>query len=65
MKTKKELVEEFDKIIKTLIEQKKLKGYPFKRDIKYFDKHLLVEGISLYQKKLENENKKRSYEILS
>ena len=48
-KTKKELIKELNDIINNLIKQKKLKGYPFKRDIKYFDKKLLIEGIEIYK----------------
>ena len=51
MTTKKELIKEFRDILNTLIKQKKLKYYPFKRDLKYFDKKMLIEGINIYSKK--------------
>ncbi len=53
MKTKKELITEFKDILNKLIKQNKLKYYPFKRDLKYFDKDFLKEGIKLYSEKLE------------
>ena len=52
-KTKTELIKDFKDIINKLIEQNKLKYYPFKRDLKYFDKKTLIEGINLFSKKLK------------
>ena len=49
MTTKKELIKEYREILNRLIEQKKLKYYPFKRDLKYFDKKTLKEGLNLHK----------------
>ncbi len=51
--TKKDLIKEFKEILNKLIEQGILKHYPFKRDLKYFDKKTLQEGINIYSEKLK------------
>lgn len=53
METKKDLIAEFRDILNKLIKQNKLKYYPFKRDLKYFNKDLLKEGIRIHKEKLE------------
>jgi hypothetical protein len=52
MTTRKDLINEFENIIKTLIDREVLKGNPV-RNIKYMSKKRLIEGINIFKKKLK------------
>lgn len=56
--TKQNLINKFEDILSELIKQGKLKYYPYKRDLKYFDKKYLKEGIKLYSGMLNKEAQK-------
>jgi hypothetical protein len=50
-KTKEELIEELSLLINKLIDNGKLKYYPFSRNHKNFSKKLLINAIEVFQEK--------------
>ena len=54
---KEDLIKTFNYIIELLIKKELLKYYPFKKNIKYLNKKMLIEGIQLYSKKFKEVKK--------
>lgn len=54
---KEDLIKTFNYIIELLIKKGLLKYYPFRTDLKYFNKKMLIEGIELYSKKFKEVKK--------